>query len=258
MGIVKPGLLTDMAERLELRLYRQATAVTGQSNEIVSSVERRVPGVRTMVVTNGVDPARFGKHQADEESHALLGNEPGPIFVYAGLLGMAQGLDQILNVAASLPPEMPGRFVLIGDGPVRESLQARIEAESLSRVRLLPAQPRERIPAFLAAADVAMISLGMSIPGAVPSKIYEAMASSLPILLIADGEAAERVTKANCGIAVPPKDLDGARRAVIQLATDACLRSKLGEAGRHAAETQYNRNDIAARLDGFLRGLIAK
>ena len=79
------------------------------------------------------------------------------------------------------------------------------------RVRLVPAQPRERIPALLAASDVALISLGMSIPGAVPSKIYEAMASSLPILLIADGEPARRIE--SCGLAVPPGRVDDARAA---------------------------------------------
>ncbi|MES1245222.1 MAG: glycosyltransferase family 4 protein [Acidobacteriota bacterium] len=253
MGVVKPGPATRMAERLELSLYRHAAGVTGQSEEIVESVAARSPGTPTEVITNGVDPARFGPGVADDAARALIGPEPGPVFLYAGLLGLAQGLDQILDVAASLPTEVPGRAVLVGEGPVREALQARIDREGIGRVRLVPAQPRERIPALLAAADVAVATLGMRLQGAVPSKIYEAMASARPLLLIAEGESVRRVEGAECGLAVRPGDLDGAREAWIRLATDPDLRARLGAAGRAAAETTYDRARIAERLDRFLR-----
>jgi glycosyltransferase involved in cell wall biosynthesis len=260
MGVVKTGLATRLAERLELSLYRNAAGVTGQSEEIVESVAARSPGTPVEVITNGVDPARFGPDQSDnaaDTARALIGPEPGPVFLYAGLLGLAQGLDQILDVAASLPLDVPGRCVLVGEGPVREALQARIDREGINRVRLVPAQPRERIPALLAAADVAVATLGMRLQGAVPSKIYEAMASARPILLIAEGEAVRRVERAECGLAVRPGDLDGARQVWIRLATDPDLRSRLGAAGRRAAETTYDRSRIAERLDRFLKKVIA-
>ena len=256
MGIVKPGVATWLAERLELSLYRHAAAVTGQSSEIIESVRQRSPHTRTAVVTNGVAPARFGKSMADAAARELVGHEPGPIFIYAGLLGHAQGLDQVLDIAAQMPADQPGRFVLVGEGPEREHLVERIERENIRRVRLVPAQPRERVPALLAAADVALITLGMAIPGAVPSKIYEAMASSLPILLIAEGEAARRVEQAACGLAVRPGDLAGAADAVRRLASDSGLRAQLGAAGRHAAETQYNRDEIGRQLDQLLRSVL--
>lgn len=256
MGVVRPGLATRLAERLELSLYRNAAGVTGQSEEIVESVAARsgIPGAAVEVITNGVEPARFG--QTDEAARELIGPEPGPVFLYAGLLGLAQGLDQILDAAARLPPEVPGRCVLVGEGPVRRALQERIDREGIGRVRLLPAQPRERIPALLAAADVAVASLGMRLSGAVPSKIYEAMASARPLLLIAEGEAARRVERAGCGVTVKPGDLEGVREAWTRLATDPELRASLGAAGRRAAETEYDRAKIAERLDRFLRRVI--
>jgi colanic acid biosynthesis glycosyl transferase WcaI len=256
MGVVKPGLATRLAGRLELSLYRGAAGVTGQSGEIVESVAARSPGTPMEVITNGVDPARFGPGVADDAARALIGPEPGPVFLYAGLLGLAQGLDQLLDVAASLPPDIPGRCVLVGEGPVREALQARIDRERIGRVRLVPAQPRERIPALLAAADVALATLGMRLQGAVPSKIYEAMASARPLLLIAEGEAARRVERADCGLTVLPADLEGARAAWIRLATEPDLRARLGAAGRRAAETTYDRSRIAERLDRFLRKVV--
>jgi glycosyltransferase involved in cell wall biosynthesis len=256
MGVVKEGLATKMAERLELKSYRASSGITGQSSEIIDSIRKRCPGVKTKVITNGVDPARFGASQEDEEARALLGDEPGPIFIFAGLLGLAQGLDQILDLAKSLDESIPGRFVLVGDGPAREGLEQRITEESIPRVKIVPAQPRERVPALLAAADVAVISLGMSIPGAVPSKIYEAMASSLPILLVADGEPARRIESAECGLVISPGDTSGFADVFTQLATDEALRQQLGAKGREAAETVYNRDGIADILNGFLRELL--
>jgi glycosyltransferase involved in cell wall biosynthesis len=256
MGIMKPGLATRMAERLELSLYRHAAAVTGQSEEIISTIRKRVPETPNEVITNGVVPERFGKDKADGSVAALLGNEPGPTFIYAGLLGLAQGLDQLLEIARTWPADVPGRFVMVGDGPARDNLIRTIHQQKIARVRVLPPQPRDVIPALLAASDVAFISLGMSIPGAVPSKIYEAMASALPIVLIADGEPARRVQRAGCGIAVPPGQIDCARQACLRLAADPELRRQMGRAGRQAAETEYSRERIADRLNRFLNRVV--
>lgn len=253
MGVVKPGLATQAAEALELSLYRAAAGVTGQSDEIIASVKARAPGTPTEVITNGVEPARWGREKATPEARKLVGDAPGPVFLYAGLLGLAQGLDQLLDLAKALPVNVPGRFVLVGDGPVRAKLAARIEAEQLNRVTLLPAQPREAIPALLACADVAVISLGMSIPGAVPSKIYEAMAAELPILLVADGEPARRVERAECGLWAAPGDAATLRAHFERLGHDETLRKRMGQAGRRAAESTYDRAAIARRLDVFLR-----
>jgi glycosyltransferase involved in cell wall biosynthesis len=256
MGIMKPSVATRMAERLELSLYRHAAAVTGQSEEIITAIRKRCPETPNEVITNGVAPERFGREKTNGAVRALLGEEPGPIFIYAGLFGLAQGLDQLLDIAKGWPADVPGRFLMVGDGPAREKLLARIKNEGLHRVRVLPPQPRELIPALLAGSDVAFISLGMSIPGAVPSKIYEAMASRLPIVLLADGEPARRVERAGCGTVIRPGDIEGAREVCIRLATDPDLRRQLGENGRRAAETEYSRERIADRLNGFLTRVV--
>jgi glycosyltransferase involved in cell wall biosynthesis len=136
---------------------------------------------------------------------------------------------------------------------VREHLVSRVEREKIDRVKLLPPQPRHRIPAILASADAAIITLGMTLPGAVPSKIYEAMAASLPIIIVADGEPVDRVLAAECGIGVPPNDIDALETAVVRLIREPVLRTKLGSAGRHAAETTYDRGKIAGVLSEFLK-----
>jgi|CXWL01.1.fsa_nt_gi glycosyltransferase involved in cell wall biosynthesis len=258
MGVVKNRLVLAGAEALELSYYRRAALVTGTSNEIVESVRRRCPSTDAEVITNGVDIDRFGPQFSDDEARSLLGGQDRVTFTYAGVMGMAQGLEVVLDVAAAVRDLDRVQFVLVGDGADREPLQRRIEFENLRNVRLLRAQPKERIPALLAASQVGFHVLKFAIPGAVPSKIYEAMASGLPILFAGGGEGARRVLDARAGLVVPYEDVRGLEQAVRRLASTSELRQELGRAGRRAAEKLYNRKDIARRLHHLLLGVMRR
>jgi glycosyltransferase involved in cell wall biosynthesis len=225
MGIVKNRVLIQLAERLELSYYRRAALVTGTSDEIIRSVRQR---------------------------SSLLGTDGRITFIYAGVMGVAQGLNRILDVAARLKDMSQVQFVLIGEGADRQSLKRRVEEQKLTNVRVLGPQPKERIPSLLAAADGVFNVLKFSIPGAVPSKIYEAMATGLPILFGGEGEGARRIVEAKAGLVVPYEDIDGLEQAVRQLVSSSALRQRYGQAGRLAAEKLYNRKEIARRLHGLL------
>jgi glycosyltransferase involved in cell wall biosynthesis len=255
MGIVKNELLIHLAERLELSYYRRAALVTGTSDQIVASVRRR-SSTPAEVIINGVDVDRFGPRHVNSEVRSLLGTQDRVTFIYAGVMGVAQGLGRILDVASSVRDLDHVQFVLVGEGAERESLQRRVDEEKLSNVRLLGPQPKERIPALLAAADVAFNVLKFAIPGAVPSKIYEAMASGLPILFGGEGEGARRIDEAKAGIAVPYDDLQGLEEAVRRLVSSPALRQQVGQAGRLAAERFYSRKQIARRLHDLLLDVV--
>ena len=255
MGVVKNRLILAGAEALELSYYRRATLVTGTSDEIVESVRRRCPSTDAEVITNGVDVERFGPQFANDEARSLLGAHDRVTFIYAGVMGLTQGLDLILDVAAAVRDLTKVQFVLVGDGAERESLQRRIESDNLHNVRLLRAQPKERIPALLAASDAAIHVLKFMLPGSVPSKIYEAMASGLPILFAGEGEGPRRILEARAGLVVPYGDIRGLEEVVRRLASDPTLRHKLGSAGRYAAEKLYSRKEIARRLHQLLLGV---
>ena len=252
MGVVKNRLILSAAEALELSYYRRAALVTGTSDEIIESVRKRCLSTNSEVITNGVDIGRFGPQFADDEASSLLGTKDRITFIYAGVMGLAQGLHLVLDIATVVRDLTHVQFVLVGDGAERESLQRRIKADSLQNVRLLRPQPKERIPALLAVSDAAIHVLRFSIPGSVPSKIYEAMASGLPILFAGGGEGARRVLDARAGLAVPYQDIGGLEQAVRRLASTPELRQELGQAGRCAAEKLYNRKEIARRLHQLL------
>ena len=128
----------------------------------------------------------------------MLKTEGRITFIYAGVMGVAQGLHRILDVATCLSDLDQVQFVLVGEGAERESLTRRVESEKIQNVRVLGPQPKERIPALLAAADGVCNVLKFSIPGAVPSKIYEAMATGLPRPVIGLRQPSHRLGLAVC------------------------------------------------------------
>ena len=108
------------------------------------------------------------------------------------------------------------------------------------------------VPSVVAAADIVIVPLKTYIPGAVPSKLYEAMASARPVILVAEGEAAEIVREYQAGIVVRPGDTSGLLRALSTLGSQPALRQRFGANGRRAAELSFDREQIAARFINHL------
>ena len=251
LGVIGPGRALRAAERLEAFCYRKAWLVTGQSREILSDIEARFPGTSTYLLSNGVDTEMFGpEHRTAESRRRLAVDLPtngACVAVYAGLHGIAQGLDQVLDAAAELRNDKI-QFVLVGEGPEKARLVARAAQMDVPNVRFLDSLSREEMPALMASADVAIVPLKLRLPGAVPSKLYEAMGSGAPVILVADGESASIVNETGAGVVVPPGDVNGLARALRSLASDDVLRRRMGAAGRKAAEQRFSRRAIADRF----------
>ena len=108
------------------------------------------------------------------------------------------------------------------------------------------------MPGILASADMAIVPLKTRIPGAVPSKLYEAMGSGLPVVLVAEGEPADIVKRTQCGVVVSPGDIKGLSYALRTLALDSGRRMELGSNGRRAAENEFDRKIIIERFINYL------
>ena len=251
-GVVRDGSLIDkLLSDMALFLYRKAWLVTGQSEEIVTEIQRQVPSGRVYHLSNGVDVRSFHPKKRDESirQRYLRDGEVG--FVYAGLHGFFQGLDQIILAADRLRDE-PVRFLFFGDGSEKDVLVKMAQDRQLKNVDFHAPIPKDHVAAILASMDVAVIPLKKEIRGSVPSKIYEAMASNRPILLVANGEARRIVEKSGAGIAVNPGDTEGLLHAVHKLASQPAECARMGHAGRVAAENFYNRIRIAENFEAFL------
>jgi glycosyltransferase involved in cell wall biosynthesis len=241
-----------LSESLEALCYRRAWLVTGQSSEIVQDIKQRFPSVPTFYLPNGVDTQRFRPDCATPETRALLSSKPGCVVLYAGLHGLAQGLEQIIEVADRLRDDASITFVLVGDGPVKRALVTEAEARGLTNIKFLDSVPQDQMPALVAAADIVVVPLKLHIPGAVPSKLYEAMSSGRALVAIASGEAADIVSRNKVGVVVAPGDTQGLTKSLLDLARNSSYRQQLGVDARRAATMQFDRSVSISRFIRYL------
>ena len=248
MGMNLPGWGIRAAEALERLLYQQSDAKTGQSAGIVRGILAKDPGGDVTLIPNGCDCERFQPARRDLEFLARHGLSGKTVVGYAGLMGLAQGMRLMLEVADARRDRDDLRFVLAGDGPEREALEAEAQARGLANLVFTGLLPRDAMPGVVASFDVALIPLRYSIPGALPSKIYEAMASRVPIVLPATGDPAELLERAGAGPVVDYDDPAQVTEAVRRLADDPAERERLGQRGREFAERHHDREGIADRF----------
>jgi glycosyltransferase involved in cell wall biosynthesis len=248
VGAVRPGLALRSSYWLEAFCYRKSWLVTGQSKSILADIHQRFPEVRTYHFSNGVDVSVFQPSTCNRE----LVEGSRIVAMYAGLHGLAQGLDQILSAACELVEDSRLGIILIGDGPEKKALIQRAQELGLSNVKFLAPVPSSQMPEILSTADICLVPLKTYIPGAVPSKLYEAMACGKPVILIAEGEAAQIVKDHRAGIVVTPGDIPGLVAAFRHLIEDFELRRSMGQAGRRAVEKYFDRTEIIQQLAAFL------
>ena len=104
-------------------------------------------------------------------------------------------------------------------------------------------------------ADLAIIPLKKFIPGAVPSKLYEAMALELPILFIGEGEPADIVKNSHCGIVSKPNDIESMYNGMKKILDDKNIRKKMGKCGRESVLKYYNREVILNDFEKYLKSM---
>lgn len=254
LGALRNPVAVHMAELLEKHLYRRAARITvvtpGMADRLAS---RGVAREKLGLISNGVDTSLFHPAEPDAELADELGLQDRKVFMYAGTIGMAQGLETVVE-AARLTRNPSVLYVLVGEGAAKDSLIRKVEAEGIANVRFLASQPKSVMPRLLNLAYASIISLKRLdlFKAALPSKTFESMASARPIVAAVWGEAADLVAAAECGIVVPPEDAEAMRDAVERLASDPRHARELGERGRNYVTAHFERRLIANRFIGLL------
>ncbi len=145
------------------------------------------------------------------------------------------------------------RWLFVGDGPTKAATVARAGELGLENVLFLPPQSRERIAGFFNAADVTLAPLRKpQIAGGFPVKVYDSMASEVPVIACAEGETRTVVLENKAGLVTGPGDYIALQAAIVTLYEDPQLRLDMGRNGRLAVLYQYSRQAQAAELAELL------
>jgi colanic acid biosynthesis glycosyl transferase WcaI len=252
-----------LAGKLEEMCYNRARCVVVVTEGIQRRLWERGFGRKAVLIPNGANTELFHPDaQAGKLLRAELGLEDKFLIVYAGIHGVAQGLETVLLAARLLslrPQEAPEtHFLFVGEGPRKAGLLDLRDKLALSNVTMLSEQPRSQMPAYLSAADLALVPLRRLelFRGALPSKIFDAWACACPVLLSIDGEARQVLEQANGGVFIAPEDEEQMAQAVLQLKDDPDRLRHYGQNGRRFVEANYSRTRLATRLESLLSTVV--
>lgn len=213
LGAISKGFVYNRLEDLERFLYKHSYACTGQSRQIVTSIQQ-TGSKRAHLYRNGVDAGRFSRLRP--ASIARAEDAKTVRIVYAGLLGVAQGiLDLCRNVNFS---ELGAELHIYGEGAEKQEIAAYLQANTNRGIFLHPSVTRDKVPETLMQYDITLIPLIKPIFGAIPSKIYEAMAAGLPILFTGGGEGAEIIEEYGTGWVCEPANYPAISRKIMEIA----------------------------------------
>lgn len=243
LGVISEGFLYNCIELLEKFLYKNAFACSGQSQEIVDYITAK-GAKRVLLFRNGVDSKRFrGDTPQDKSEKNRL--------VYAGLLGVAQG---ILGICKNVKfKDLGVEFHIYGAGAEKEIIEKFLQQNPNSNIFLHSVVKKQEIPSLLKSFDGTIIPLKKNIYGAVPSKIYEAMAAGLPILFSGGGEASEIIKQHQVGWVSPAGDFQQLANNINNFVNDVEKSKLFASNGINSACHTFDRLLQIQRLHKFLQ-----
>jgi glycosyltransferase involved in cell wall biosynthesis len=213
-------------------IYRTAAAVTATTRPFCRHIDQVAGRHIAAHLPNGA-----------LDSLVTLPEKPLPagdfVVGYAGNIGIAQGLDIVLDAADRLRRDGVNdvRFAIVGGGPLAAAFEAERERRGLESVTVTSAVEVGQIGDFLRASHALLIPLRKHalLEDFIPSKLYDAMAVGRPAIVAAGREAAAVVNETGCGLVLGPEDGAALAEALRMLADDRQLAQALGAAGRRAA-----------------------
>jgi len=256
VGWLRQGSVAyKMLERLAHRTASSADMVLVPTPGLEPLV--RAHGARwATTLTGAISPRPTDDLRRSAARAALDLNDAETLFVYLGAIGVANGLDTLVEAVKLLPASVPARIVIAGDGSARQALSESLQAGELGRIKLLPPMPRDKMEDLLAAADVGLHLLRPDpvFESALPSKVLDYLGARLAFITTVGG-LPKQIALDSGGAAVT-----SAAELAVEIerwsAMTGAERRKRGEQAFAYGLRDFGLDAGVARLEEMLAGLL--
>jgi glycosyltransferase involved in cell wall biosynthesis len=257
LGALKSEPAVRSAQWLERRLYDGAERIVVLSEGARDDLERRgIPAEKLALIPNAADLDVFRPDVVDDAFRARHGLEGKFVALYAGAMGRANGLDQLVDTAEALRRHGEERVVIValGDGGERPQLEERVRRLGLTNLRILPPVAKQELAGIVGAADV---TLTIFAPFPVletnsPNKFFDSLAAGRPAVVNLNGWVRRLVEENEAGAWVPAGEPEALAWALSALAGDPDRVARMGRNARDLAEREFSRDLMAERLERTL------
>ena len=196
---------------------------------------------KVVVVHDGVDVAKLDALPAASVHEAFWLPHQAPVVANVAALVPHKGQRHLVDAAAIVIQKIPdARFVIFGEGELREALERQIKSHSLEKHVLL-AGFRGDVLSLCKTVDLFAMS---SVTEGLGSALLEAMACRKAVVGTTAGGIPEAVVHNTTGLLVPPRDDHALADGIVTMLNDPLLRERFGEAGRRRVEEQFSEEKL--------------
>jgi glycosyltransferase involved in cell wall biosynthesis len=239
--------------RAARRAFARASAITAPSDDLLERASRLGAAGYLRLMPYGADPERF---QPDPESAARVRARHGLRENDVVVLGIGRfvhwkGFDDLIASVGDARKQVPAvKLVLVGDGDLRDELEAQARGAGDHAVSFAGMATRDDVSAYMSVADVVAVP-SVHVNGFVdgqPNVALEAMAAGKPLVVTDVGGLPALVQNEECGMMVEERDREALTAAIVTLARSPEQRAAMGAAGRARVESELNWDAYARRL----------
>jgi colanic acid biosynthesis glycosyl transferase WcaI len=261
-GAIRNERILSLMAWYAKRVYRAAAAIRVISPGFKENlISKGVPADKIHVISNWVDTDLYQRLAPDAEFGDKLGMTGRFNIMFAGAIGLSQGLGAVLEAAELLRDLPQAQFVFVGDGSDFSRLKSLAEEKKLTNVKFLGRYPAREMPRLYALADVLLTHLRDDplYRITVPHKIFAYMASGKPVLAAVEGNAADVIQRGKAGLTCPPENPQALAKTVRQFAALAPEeRRSMAESGYRMVCDEYCRDHLMAELVKMMQSVVQK
>ncbi len=266
VGALKSRPAIFAAQMLERTAYAGAAHIVALSPGMKAGVEAAgVPSEKITVIPNLCDLERFQVSASTgiefRQRYPWLGDRP--MVLYAGTLGLVNGVDYLVRVAADMLTRDPEvRFVVLGHGREEAALHALADQLGVRNRNLyfLPSVPKAEMPTVLSAATMAT-SLFTDVQGMQDNsanKFFDALAAGRPLALNYGGWQAELLEREQFGLRLPPKDVAAAGALLASRLRDPQWLAAAGARAGRLGQERFSADAAASQLAEVLQRAVGR
>ncbi len=251
MGVVNNYFFKKTLFSLEKKIYQAAHSIVALSPAIQSAIEKKVSGKKVHLIPNMADCEFYKPEIKDPEFEAMFGVQGKFVVSYIGALGVANGLDYVIECArASQSKNLPVHFMLCGDGAVLDRLVEVKKNLQLDNLTITPFQNREGVKTIMNLTDASFICykpVSILETGS-PNKYFDGLAAGKLIVINFGGWIREEIEKNQCGVFVNPHDAQDFVNKITPFLEGGKILNDAQGAARLLAESSYSRKELSRKF----------
>ena len=261
-GVITNKFLIWMALVFEKMIYRHATKIGVVIPSFIQHLvdKKKVPEEKIFYLPNGADFNLLAAAEEVEKSRATLRKQFAKhnelLLVYAGAHNLANNLHQLLPVAKSLENEGV-KFILVGDGNQKKSLQDEADVNNMRNIIFLDPMPKSEVLKLISACDLGLSVLKKAdiFKAVYSNKTFDYLSCKVPALVFIDGLSRKLVEEHQCGFYSPPEDSEKAIEKILQIKSmDRKKLQQMGIAGYELVKNDFDRKILAGKYLEVIKG----